>query len=215
MLLGRHRLPLALQEAEPRGQPSARLGWQDHLVEVAVLGCHVGVREALLVLRYQPRAFGVGVGRLPRCGLGRRCSPPPRRPSPRSRRSATRSSDPPRMCLLLMTSYAPPYALRVMTVNFGTVASQYAYSSLAPCRMMPRCSWSTPGRKPGTSTRVTSGMLKQSQKRTKRAALSDASMSSTPASTSGCWATMPTLRPSIAGEAADDVPREVRVHLRE
>ena len=25
----------------------------------------------------------------------------------------------PRMCLLLMTSYAPPYALRVMTVSFG------------------------------------------------------------------------------------------------
>ena len=32
----------------------------------------------------------------------------------------------PRMCLLLMTSYAPPYALRVMTVILGTVASQYA-----------------------------------------------------------------------------------------
>ncbi len=30
----------------------------------------------------------------------------------------------PRMCLLLMTSYAPPYALRVMTVTLGTVASQ-------------------------------------------------------------------------------------------
>ena len=30
----------------------------------------------------------------------------------------------PRTCLLLMTSYAPPYALRVMTVTFGTVASQ-------------------------------------------------------------------------------------------
>ena len=32
----------------------------------------------------------------------------------------------PRMCLELMTSYAPPYALRVITVSFGTVASQYA-----------------------------------------------------------------------------------------
>ena len=28
-----------------------------------------------------------------------------------------------RMCFELMTSYAPPYALRVITVNFGTVAS--------------------------------------------------------------------------------------------
>jgi hypothetical protein len=27
------------------------------------------------------------------------------------------------MCLLAMTQYAPPYALRVMTVIFGTVAS--------------------------------------------------------------------------------------------
>ena len=30
----------------------------------------------------------------------------------------------PRMCLLFITQYAPPYALRVMTVIFGTVASQ-------------------------------------------------------------------------------------------
>ena len=31
-----------------------------------------------------------------------------------------------RMCLDAMTSYAPPYALRVMTVIFGTVASANA-----------------------------------------------------------------------------------------
>ena len=31
-----------------------------------------------------------------------------------------------RMCFELMTSYAPPYALRVITVSFGTVASAYA-----------------------------------------------------------------------------------------
>src|SRR5512147_1827956 len=30
----------------------------------------------------------------------------------------------PRMCLELMTSYAPPYAFRVITVSLGTVASQ-------------------------------------------------------------------------------------------
>ena len=42
-----------------------------------------------------------------------------------------------RMCFELMTSYAPPYALRVITVSFGTVASAYAYSSFAPWRMMP------------------------------------------------------------------------------
>ena len=37
-----------------------------------------------------------------------------------------------------------------------------------------------PGKKPGTSTRVTMGRLKASQKRTKRAPLTEASMSSTP-----------------------------------
>ncbi|OGR16765.1 MAG: hypothetical protein A2559_00185 [Deltaproteobacteria bacterium RIFOXYD2_FULL_66_9] len=31
-----------------------------------------------------------------------------------------------RMCLEAMTSYAPPYALRVMTVTLGTVASAKA-----------------------------------------------------------------------------------------
>ena len=46
------------------------------------------------------------------------------------------------------------------------------------------------------STSVTSGTLKASQVRTNRAALSDASMSSTPASTAGCCATTPTDRPS-------------------
>lgn len=40
-----------------------------------------------------------------------------------------------------------------------------------------------------------SGMLKQSQKRMKRAALSEASMSSTPAKKAGLFATMPTGRP--------------------
>ena len=44
-----------------------------------------------------------------------------------------------------MTQYAPPYALRVMTVTFGTVASANAYSSFAPCRMMPPHSWTVPG----------------------------------------------------------------------
>ena len=39
-------------------------------------------------------------------------------------------------------------------------------------------------------------MLKASQKRTKRAALRDESMSSTPARYSGWFATIPTLRPA-------------------
>jgi hypothetical protein len=44
-------------------------------------------------------------------------------------------------------------------------------------------------------------MLKASQKRTKRAALRDASLSSTPASTKGWFATKPTVRPAIRPNA--------------
>src|SRR5258708_23774191 len=68
-----------------------------------------------------------------------------------------------RMCLLAMTQYAPPYALRVMTVIFGTVASAKAKSSFAPCLMMPPNSCWVPGRKPGTSSNVISGILKASR----------------------------------------------------
>jgi hypothetical protein len=82
-----------------------------------------------------------------------------------------------------------------MTVTFGTVASAKANSSLAPWRMMPPYSCLVPGRKPGTSSKVTSGILKASQKRTKRAAFTDASMSSVPARNAGWFATMPMLRP--------------------
>src|ERR1044072_65733 len=51
--------------------------------------------------------------------------------------------------------------------------------------MMPVCSCSTPGRKPGTSTKVRTGTLKASQVRTKRAAFSLAAEAGAPASTQG------------------------------
>jgi hypothetical protein len=51
--------------------------------------------------------------------------------------------------------------------------------------MSPPYSCAVPGRNPGTSTKVMMGISKQSQKRTKRAALREASESSTPASTIG------------------------------
>jgi len=54
-----------------------------------------------------------------------------------------------RICLDAITQYAPPYALRVMTVIFGTVASAKAKSNLAPCLMIPPNSCWVPGRKPG------------------------------------------------------------------
>ena len=52
---------------------------------------------------------------------------------------------------------------------------------LAPLRITPPNSCAVPGRKPGTSTKVRIGMLKQSQKRMKRAPLIEESMSRTPA----------------------------------
>src|SRR5207247_5926237 len=96
-----------------------------------------------------------------------------------------------RMCFELMTSYAPPYALRVITASLGTVASQYEYSSFAPWRMIPPHSWAVPGRNPGTSTNVTSGMLHASHGRTNRAAFTDELMSSTPASGWGWFPRIP------------------------
>ena len=100
-----------------------------------------------------------------------------------------------RMCFEDMTSYAPPYAFRVITVSFGTVASANAYRSFAPWRMIPPHSCAVPGRNPGTSTNVTSGTLKASHVRTKRAALTEASMSRTPASAPGWFPTTPTECP--------------------
>ena len=61
--------------------------------------------------------------------------------------------------------------------------------------MIPPHSWEVPGRKPGTSVKVTIGTLNASQKRMNRAAFSEASMSSTPASWAGWLPTIPTGRP--------------------
>ena len=58
--------------------------------------------------------------------------------------------------------------------------------------MIPPHSCAVPGRKPGTSTKVTSGMLKASQMRTKRAAFTEESMSSVPASAFGLLPMIPT-----------------------
>jgi hypothetical protein len=69
--------------------------------------------------------------------------------------------------------------------------------------------------KPGTSTKVTTGMLKASQKRTKRAALMLLLMSRQPASTSGWLATMPTVLPVHAAEADDDVLGVVGLQFEE
>ena len=62
--------------------------------------------------------------------------------------------------------------------------------------MMPPHSWFVPGRKPGTSTKFTTGILKASQKRIKREDLSDALISKQPAITRGWLAMIPTLCPA-------------------
>ena len=62
--------------------------------------------------------------------------------------------------------------------------------------MIPPHSWAVPGRNPGTSVNVISGMLKASHVRTKRAAFAEESMSSTPAIWFGWLPTTPTANPS-------------------
>ena len=81
--------------------------------------------------------------------------------------------------------------------------------------MIPPHSCSVPGRKPGTSTNVSSGMLKASQVRTKRAAFAEASMSSTPGERRGLVADDADRDAVQAREAADDVARVVLVDLEE
>ncbi len=58
-------------------------------------------------------------------------------------------------------------------------------------------------------------MLNASQKRTNRAAFTEASMSSMPARCAGWLATMPTERAAEPREADDDVAGEVAVHFEE
>src|SRR4029450_1009415 len=81
--------------------------------------------------------------------------------------------------------------------------------------MVPPYSWSVPGRKPGTSTNVTNRTLNASHMRTKRAAFSDAAMSSGPAGVGG-W--VPDEHADVAvdaREAAHDVHRPVLMHFEE
>ena len=75
------------------------------------------------------------------------------------------------------------------------VASAYAYNNLAPWRIMPPCSCSTPGKYPPVSTNVSSGILNAFKNRINRAALSLASQSKAPPRWAGLLATTPTTRP--------------------
>ena len=82
------------------------------------------------------------------------------------------------------------------TVSRGTSALAMAVIILAPWRMMPWRSTTTPTMKPGTSCRKISGMLKASHSEMNRVALSAESTKMAPDRTQGWLATMPTTRPS-------------------
>ena len=92
---------------------------------------------------------------------------------------------------------------------------QYACTSSAPCRIIPRHSRSRPGSKPGVSTNVRIGRLKASHHATNRAALRDASMSSVPARCWGWFATTPKGRPSSAAQRGHEVRGVLRPELEE
>ena len=81
--------------------------------------------------------------------------------------------------------------------------------------MMPSHSWPVPGRKPGTSTKVSTGMLKASQVRTKRAAFSEAAMSRLPAKCMRLVGDHPDRAALDPAEADHDVLRVQRLHLEE
>ena len=121
--LRRVRVALAGEHPQRRDDPRPRLGWLDHVVDVAPRRGDIGIGEALLVLGDEPRALGGRVGGLGQLvaedDVDRALGAHHRDPAVGQARFTS-----PRMCLLLMTSYAPPYALRVMTVTLGTVASQ-------------------------------------------------------------------------------------------
>ncbi|MNC86059.1 hypothetical protein D3C83_16890 [compost metagenome] len=84
----------------------------------------------------------------------------------------------------------------MMTVTRGTVTSERAFIQLMTLPGMPRSSPSTPIRKPGTSTRNTMGMLKESHSTMKLVAFWQASASSAPPLYIGLLAMKPTVFPS-------------------
>ena len=111
--------------------------------------------------------------------------------------------------------YAPPYALRSTTHSRGTDAAAYACTSSAPWRIIPRHSRSLPGSKPGVSTNVTSGRLKQSHHCTCRAAFSrrfDVDGAGPLVGLVGDHADGPAVE---AGEAGDEVRRVPGPQLEE
>ena len=83
----------------------------------------------------------------------------------------------------------------MIKVTFGVVASAYENNNFAPFLIIPPYSCAVPGIKPGTSTRVSIGILNASQNLTNLAAFLLESISKQPAKTSGWLATTPIVSP--------------------
>ena len=89
------------------------------------------------------------------------------------------------MCLLDITQYAPAVGLARDDRHLRNRRFREGEQQLRAVPDDAAVFLPVPGRNPGTSSKVTSGMLKASQKRTNRAAFTDASMSSVPARCAG------------------------------
>ena len=170
---------LAGRDLERRDQHRACRPRLDHLVDVAALGGVVRVREALLVVGDQLGAARLRVVRLLELLAEDDVDGSLR---PHHRDLGRRPGDVEVGADVLRTHDVVGAA-----VGLARDHRQLRHGRLRECveklRTVaddPPHSCTVPGRKPGTSTKVTSGTLKASHVRTKRAALTDASMSSTP-----------------------------------
>jgi hypothetical protein len=143
------------EHAQRRCQPPAGVRRRDDLVDDA-LGGRAGGREVLGGIR-----VGQPVARARRLVVGGDLAPvdevdglAPMTPICARGQASSRSAPSSRLFIAMK---APPNALRRTTVSRGTEAAAKAWTSLAPWRMMPPASCPRPGRKPGVSTRTTSG----------------------------------------------------------
>ena len=147
VLLRRVGVVLVLEHFQGADQAGAGLVGFDDVVDVAAGGGDVGVGQTFAVVAFEAGAQASGSSEAASSSRKTMLTAPSMPMTAISAVGQARLRSP-RMCLLDITSYAPPYALRVITVSFGTVASQYAYSSFAPWRMIPPCSWATPAESP-------------------------------------------------------------------
>ena len=112
-----------------------------------------------------------------------------------------------------MTIEPKPYALRIVTSNFGAVACVCAAYIRAPLRRMPARSEAEPGMTPGLSDKKTSGRWNESATVMKCAALSAASAVIEPALTARLVRDDRDRVPAEIAECANDRAAEVGLHL--